>query len=456
MNKRQELLRRATATTCEELPAGTSGLVSARPGPDLASRGWTEQEFVLSGTAASLGDHEAADFATRAVLRRPVSPEAFSGTLVLEWLNVSSGMDVAPLWTYLADEVVRRGHVWVGVSAQYVGVEGGGAAVAVAGPTPQGLRAGDRYARLHHPGDAYAYDIYAAVADALEAGPLADVPVEVRLAIGESQSASALTTFVNHAHGVLGAFDGYLVHSRAGWGLPLGEPGRGVDLTQLHAADPEPARIREDLDVPVLVVQAEGDLFGRLAYLPARQDDSPLVRLWEIAGSAHADRFQIGEFEEFLGCPRPVNRGQQAYVVRAALRALEGWARGHGAPPSAPRIEVADGAPLRDHVGVTRGGLRTPVVEAPVELLRGDTEPDASLVCQLFGSTLPMPSADIRSLYADRDAYLARYAAATDAAVAAGFLLAEDRAAVMAESRPDLVDLAHAHTPGTGDDAKKS
>ena len=59
------------------------------------------------------------------MVRRPADPAAFSGTLVVEWLNVSSGADAAPDWTYLSDEIVRRGHVWVGVSAQYVGVEGG-------------------------------------------------------------------------------------------------------------------------------------------------------------------------------------------------------------------------------------------------------------------------------------------------------------------------------------------
>ena len=63
------------------------------------------------------------------MVRRPADATAFSGTVVAEWLNVSSGADAGPDWTYLADEIVRRGHAWVGVSAQYVGVEGGSAAV---------------------------------------------------------------------------------------------------------------------------------------------------------------------------------------------------------------------------------------------------------------------------------------------------------------------------------------
>jgi hypothetical protein len=290
---------------------------------------------------------------------------------------------------------------------------------------------------LSHPGDAYCYSIYASVAAALDDGPLADLVVDVRLAIGESQSAFALTTFVNVVHSLVPVFDGFLVHSRGGAAMPLGEPKTGIDLRN-HRGD-APTTIRDDLDVPVIMVETETDLLGVLRYLPARQPDSAYVRLWEVAGTAHADRFQIGEFEELLGCPRPVNRGQQAYVVRAALRWLDGWARGGDPAPTAARLEVDGDAFVHDEAGNTRGGVRTPVVDAPVEVLRGDTEPDASHLCQLFGSTLPMDPDLIRSRYADRAAYLSAYAEATDAAIAAGFVLPEDRGAVLAEARPDLV-----------------
>ena len=101
-----------------------------------------------------------------------------------------------------------------------------------------------------------------------------------------------------------------------------------------------------------------------------------------------------------------------------------GWSRGRGAAtpaPTAARLEVDGDAFVRDEAGNTRGGVRTPVVDAPVEVLRGDTEPDASYLCQLFGSTLPMDPDLIRARYADRAAYLSAYAAATDAAIASGF-----------------------------------
>ena len=441
-------------TTFEELPAGESGLLSARPGPDLEAAGYVEREYVVSGAALSyrgatppdgrweLSVAGAADYATRVVVRRPRSAGSFSGTVVAEWLNVSSGSDAAPDWNYLAEEVVRSGHAWAGISAQHIGVEGGAALVGVEGLETGGLKAQPRYAALHHPGDAYCYGIYASVVAALAEGPLADLVVDVRLAVGESQSAFALTTFVNGVHPLTGIVDGFLVHSRGGAAMPLGEPGVAVDPRQYRTSTA--VTIRDDLDVPVLMLQTETDLTGSLRYLPARQPDSAYVRLWEVAGTAHADKFVIGEFEELLGCPRPVNRGQQAFVARAGLRRLNTWARGGDPAPEASRLETDGETFVLDEWGNARGGIRTPVVDSPVDVLRGDTEEGAPYVCQLFGSTLPMDPELIRSLYADPAAYLAAYEEATDAAIAAGFVLAEDRDEILAEARPELVEEAHA------------
>ncbi len=408
-------------------------LMAANPGPDLAAAAWEETELLASGTAVSYGGHPGAAYRTRVVVRRPAEAPS-SGTLVVEWLNVSSGSDAAPDWTYLAEELVRRGHAWAGVSAQYVGVEGGPVAVD-AGAGMSGLKAVDpsRYGHLAHPGDAYAYDIYTQVARGLAES----LDASCVLAVGESQSAYALTTYVNEVHARAALFDGFLIHSRPGSAMPLGKPGCGIDLADRVGAEPTP--VRDDAGVPVIIVQAEGDLFGRLAYLAARQPDSSLLRLWEVAGAAHADRSQIGEFESFLGCPDPVNRGQQAYVVRAALRWLEAWARGGAPAPSSPRLSVVGSGFALDDVGNVVGGVRTPVVEAPVEVLSGIAAPDASPICQLFGRTLPLAPDLLAARWSSRAAYLAAYAAAVDAAVAAGFVLADDRDAVLAEARPDLL-----------------
>jgi len=434
------------------LPTGDVSLMSARPAPDYAAAGFTETEYVVTGTAVSYGadaqpgdgrwrlrPEDDAPYATRIVVRRPADPAEFSGTLVAEWLNVSSGQDSAPDWTYLQPEILRRRHAWVGVSAQYVGVEGGVASVTTELGSP-GLKGNDpeRYAGLHHPGDAFAFDMFTQVVGGLSgAGPANDLGIECLLAAGESQSGLALTTYVNGVHPLAPTFDGFLIHSRGGVAAPLGERGTGLVMDAVLRGGP--VTIRDDLDVPVLVVVTEGDLFDRIGYLPARQPDTDRFRLWEVAGAAHADGFIVGEFEEFLGCEVPVNRGQQSFVLRAALRHLDAWARGGAAPPAAERLVVdVDGFAL-DANGNVRGGVRTPRVDAPVEVLSGRPWPGASVACRLFGSTVPLPMARLRELYADREAYLAAYGRAADAAIQAGFVLPEDREALLADAQPDLI-----------------
>ncbi len=405
--------------------------MSARPAPDYAAVGYAESEYVVRGTARSQAG-ETADYATRVVVRRPSDPARSSGTLLAEWLNVSSGQDSAPDWTYLEAEILRRGHTWVGVSAQYVGVEGGGGSVDTGLGSP-GLKGNDpaRYGGLHHPGDAYMFDIFRQAVAGL------DVPADLRLAVGESQSAVALTTYANVVHPVTPYFDGFLIHSRGGVAAPLGEPGKGLVMDEVLRG--EPVTIRDDLEVPVFVVVTEGDLFDRIGFLPARQPDTDTFRLWEVAGTSHADGFIIGEFEEFLGCEVPVNRGQQAFVLRAALRHLDRWARGGDPPPAAPRLETTDDGFVHDDNGNVRGGVRTPRVDAPVEVLSGRPWPGASVACRLFGSTLALPAARLKELYVDRAAYLAAYSRAADAAIEAGYVLGEDREAMLAEAQPELI-----------------
>src|SRR5208282_2253677 len=106
----------------------------------------------------------------RIVVRRPSDPAKFNGTVVVEWLNVASGYEAAPDWTYMGEELVRAGYAWVGVSAQKLGVEGGPGLLSLPGAAGSGgLVASEpaRYGSLDHPGDQYSYDIYTQVARAL-------------------------------------------------------------------------------------------------------------------------------------------------------------------------------------------------------------------------------------------------------------------------------------------------
>jgi hypothetical protein len=425
---------------------------------------YLEQELVAAGEATAYravgelgsdGDwtfepDTTAPYRTRVVVRRPSAAADFSGTVVVEWLNVSGGLDADPDWASLHEEITRQGHAWIGVSAQMIGVEGGAVLVAPPGVgdlAGKGLKAlvPERYGSLGHPGDGYAFDIFTQVARAARGGgaPLGDLPVEVVLAAGESQSAIALTTYYNGVQPLTEAFDGFFVHSRAFAALPLVGAGEAADLAGGMASNPEAVRLRGDLAAPVIELQAEGDVVGLLNSSAARQDDTDRFRLWEVAGTAHADAHLIGALADVVDCGVPINDGPLHLVAKAALRSLDTWVRTGAPPPKAPRLSLTAITPPaieRDADSLAVGGIRTPPVDVPVDVLTGETLPDVALFCLLMGSTTPLPEARLVELYPDRAAYLERFESAADGAIAAGFVLDDDRDALLGYARPERLN----------------
>ena len=79
--------------------------------------GYATDEYFVSGTA------NGQPYKTRILVYRPTNPKTFRGTVVVEWLNVSGGVDAAPDWVQGHVELLREGVAWVGVSAQIVGVD---------------------------------------------------------------------------------------------------------------------------------------------------------------------------------------------------------------------------------------------------------------------------------------------------------------------------------------------
>jgi hypothetical protein len=450
------------ADLSEELSGG-DGVFIGSPEPYEPEAGYAQSEYVATGTADSYvavgglspdGEWElepdaSAEYRTRIVVRRPEDPEDFSGTVLVEWLNVSGGVDADPEFTTLREEVVRQGHAWVGVSAQLIGVEGGPVLVAVDVPGAEAAGKGlkvidpERYGSLAHPGDAYAYDIYTQVARSLRVGAPATDDLEVTdvLAVGESQSAFALVTYLNGVQPLTQAFDGFFVHSRGGAAFPLPAEGESADLA--GSIGGEAVVFRSDLDVPVMNLQAENDVVGVLGSAAARQPDSDTFRLWEVAGTAHADRHLTGELTvESIDCGVPINDAPFHVVGKAALRHLVTWVESGEPPPMAARLELSEGdAPdiQRDPDGIAQGGVRTPPVDVPVQVLSGVPGPNTDVICLLLGSTRPLAADRIAELYASTEEYQEQYDAAVDEAIEAGYVLDADRAALDGYARPDLI-----------------
>src|SRR6202008_4296577 len=103
------------------------------------SVGYGAEEFFVSGTASSytataeLGRDgrwgvtpcESAAYTTGRVVLPPADRSQFNGAVLVEWLNVSGGVDAPAVWMMAHREIIRAGYAYVAVSAQRVGVEGG-------------------------------------------------------------------------------------------------------------------------------------------------------------------------------------------------------------------------------------------------------------------------------------------------------------------------------------------
>lgn len=439
---------------------------------DIGEQGYVAEEFFVSGAAVSYAAESpltpdgrwqvtpsgAAEYTTRIVVLKPSEAPQFNGTVLVEWLNVSGGIDAPALWMMAHREILRAGYAYVAVSAQRVGVEGGASLLGI----DVSLKTQDpnRYAALSHPGDAFSYDIYSQIGRVVR-DVIPGFDVEHVVAVGESQSAIFLTSYVNAVDPLARAYDGFLVHSRFASAAPLD----GLSIfDEGQTGVPEAVTFRDDLRVPLVAIITETDLYGALrhGYYFARQSDNQRLRVWEIPGAAHADNYTIqvapidsgsAPLDDIVAAYAPTNvlMGQQLghcinfapqhhYVVQAAIAALNTWVRtGKPAPAAAP-IDVRETdhpEPVLDSNGVTLGGVRTPWVDVPIARTSGVPEgalggSPESVMALLFGSGEPFDADTLRRLYpGGRVEYLEKFTAALDTAIESGFILAADRAEIL-------------------------
>ena len=389
---------------------------------DVADLGYVAEEFFVSGTAdayAAVGElgpdgrwsaarSARADYTTRIVVLRPSDAAAFNGTLLVEWLNVSGGIDAPALWFMAHREMIREGYAYVAVSAQRVGVEGGASL-----GFDMSLKTQDpaRYSSLRHPGDGFSYDIFSRVGrlarDGERTGALGLPHPEHVVALGESQSALFMTTYVNAVDPLAKVYDGFLVHSRFAPAAPLD----GASIFEASGAPlPAAVRFRPDLRVPVLTVITETDLVGgpgagyHLARQPtttgcgpgrlrapltptttrfkSRRIDTGSASLDDLAAAYAPTKTLMGQ-----ELAHAINFApQHHYVLQAALATLHSWVRTGEPAPHAPRIELSDADPPRlvlDAHGLAEGGIRTPWIDVPTARTSGLGTDDSPLSAAL-------------------------------------------------------------------------
>ena len=443
---------------------------------------YVEEEFFVSGGATVytyeetprptviLPLEEAVAYKSRLIVRRPLDPERFSGTVVVEWWNSTGTFDTAPVWDASAEFFGREG--WI-----YVGVTNANSSIAFLksgcklGGILQVANCKTRYQSLALPENGQAYEMMSQLSALMKrGGPTSPIPEAYRVERlyhgGTSQQGGSVITYATAFH--FPANDGYFVqelstarpiNARPACGSE-GAPAYPACTPQLVGRD---RLVRTDLPVPVIRAMTETDIevpFGVLAN-DARQRDNKHFRYYELAGTSHTavhkGVYVIPNFWTLeQTCANPQNTLADgpvfgAYLYNAMWSNLDRHVRGGPPPPNGKPISTSNGQIDRDAFGNALGGLRLPELDVPVATYLPSNEvveslpgllvpfrPLLGLFCALTGSVFPFDDATLAALYPTRDDYVNAYGKRLDWLVKRRFLLPEDadvlRSAAMASA----------------------
>lgn len=314
----------------------------------LARYGVSEKEFFFEGSTS------AGAYKSRMIVRRPLQAKRFNGTVIVEWMNASSGNDLDVDFLPVLPLIAEQGYAYVGVTSQQV--------------TVNFLRNWDapRYGTLTMaevlPAQSAAFEVFSQAGKALldngtGVDPLGGLRAKRLIALGQSQSSSRLTTMISTVHGLTlePVYDAYIPH--AGGGAPTRFP------------------------VPVLKLNSENEAPG---YFGSRAASDLQYRYWEVPGTAHSpldsNQYALDLLTlvrgSFPQCPFPAEGPGGPVpidpVLRAAVAHVDTWVRTGHAPPHAPLIDMtpsptnpAQGVIQRDQFGNALGGIRLPQQEVP-------------------------------------------------------------------------------------------
>lgn len=454
----------------EELTGG-DGQPQTAAVHDTEDRGYTEQEYLVSGTSRAeaqeialleQGDDpplpdDVAEYATRALVYIPQDEADFNGDVLVDWMNVTQQRDAPVTWINAFEYLMREGYAVVLLSAQEVGVEN----------SDQDLDLktwdADRYSDLRHPGDAYSFDILSQVSKGMkqppEVDPLGGLEAENVLATGMSQSGYYLNRYIAQVHPDHGVADGFLP----------------IAANILEPALPT-------TDTPTILLNTEDEVPE-----PAEEPipDTENFRFWQVAGASHVNVYlsvwveqmeqrdfgrepalaqsdgwdpafagQYGQLSEAPYGACGTNYFPVRYAYRSALDQLREWVRNDDAPPEADRIETDDsGEVVTDEYDNTQGGVRLPVIDEPVASYLARDE-----VCQptednpladLRGATERLSEDQLTDLYDSQDDYVSSLESTTEQTVSDGFLLEADSEALL--ERAGTIDFPEQDGEGEGE-----
>ncbi|HEX5513593.1 MAG TPA: alpha/beta hydrolase domain-containing protein [Gammaproteobacteria bacterium] len=392
---------------------------------DLQQYGYVEEEFFLEGVAARYSTPDLATgnvisaghpYKTRMIVRRPISEKNFNGTVIVEWLNVTSGYNLDAMWLTSYRHILREGYAYVGVSVQRVGVHANATGLRSWSPSRYGdLDVTDGGTILD---DSLSFDIWSQAAQAIRqpagVSPLGRLQPKLLLATGASQSQGFLVRYHNSVHPLANLYDGYLLYIGIG------------------------GKLRVDLEPKVIKVDTENDVLY-LGELAARQPDSERLRIYEVAGTSHVGYSNPNLRGELLVrdglpiadtsvCARPaLSHVPTSHVVNAAFDHLVRWIEQGIEPPVAPRLEILSPLPVviaRDEYGNARGGIQLSQHAVPTATNTGANAGPG--FCFLFGSHEPFDDATLRSLDPSHGRYVSSVNKVDGDNLRAGYIVKAD------------------------------
>lgn len=424
---------------------------------DLGKYGYVEEEYFLSGTAnvynwenygsAATIRTANAPYTNRILVRRPIDTKKFSGNVILEVANTTSGYERQPIWQLSHDQFLQNGDVYVSVASKPVSIillkkfnPTRYTELSWANPLPVDQRGKEpgwgltKTDSTSENEDGLFWDIYSQTAALMKShqsnNPLKGYGVKNVYGAGYSQSSCYLMTYINAIHPMANLSNGKSLFD----GFLLAAGGAPIQINQ-DASTPDPS-VATRATVPVIRLQTQSDFNSMppLQPLVSRRSDSNMVadkfRLYEVPGAAHGTNylnlFSVGSDQlAAIGVKAPRLSNDPStldfpfhYIVNGAFVNLDLWVRKGTVPPYAGRISVdREGNAVTDEFGNAIGGVRTPYVDVPVATYI----PHLYHMKQLpfmaqwaLGYKIPFSNESLVQLYPMKDSYIKQFVASTN------------------------------------------
>lgn len=392
------------------------------PLPVLTPYGYVEQEYFVSGEV------DGQPYTTSLLVRKPKDPAQFSGLVAVETIHAAGAI---PFWGS-RDVWLNGGHGWAAVASQRVALEGQVkkfnpqryAKLSIpeleppsGGPMPRAMAGGAQ--------DLFSQAIMTQVGALLKSnrkdGPFAGLEVTHLVMGGASQTGGTTHRYIATSHAKARTPDGKPIYDgyHPGEAFP-GEPLPPTDAAIVHAVMEGDLMISLDAKRP-LGMRADSDA------------PNDLYRHYQIAGGSHVGTRGISDpkmiFSTLENAMQPGEQLSQypneVYVT--TVYNLVEWVMNDVAPPKAARIEVRDGAIVRDEVGNAKGGVRSPYVDTPtVRYIAAAPGDDGNFFRRLIGFQEPLSKEKLQGLYRTRENYLDQFNRGIDEMIAARWLRPQD------------------------------